>query len=142
VLFYITNSAAYDATTGSPDNGDGDARPAQSLPGGIIPSVIINAALPGSSYSPLASSTSPFNGMLVYQRRDDPRPIVIAQLGVLGPGSIGGTIYAKWGHVLFTGDGTYDLRIVSGTARLVTVMGMTLAPSAPLPPAQDVFLVE
>ncbi len=142
VLFYITNSAAYDVTTGAPDNGDGDARPAQSAPVGVTPSVIINAALPGSSYSPLVSSTSPFNGMLVYQRRDDPRPIVIAQLGALGPGSIAGTIYAKWGHVLFTGDGTYDLRIVSGTARLATVMGMTLAPSAPLPPAQDVFLVE
>jgi hypothetical protein len=142
VLFYLTNSTNYDATTGAPDNSDGETRPAAAMPAGMTPSVVINAALPGSSFSPLASLTSPFNGMLVYQRRRDPRPVVVVQQSLLGASPLSGTIYAKWGHVLFTGGGTYDVRIVAGTARLVTVLGMTIAPNTLLPPAQDVYLVE
>ncbi len=141
VMFYITNSTSYDASTGVPDSSDGSTRPAQSLPGSLLPSILINAALPGSTYTPLRGS-SPFSGMLIYQRREDLRPIVIADLGLLGPNALQGTIYAKWGHVLLMADGTYDLRIVSGTARLLSVLGITLAPSTLLPPAQDVYLVE
>ncbi|HEV2971729.1 MAG TPA: hypothetical protein VGY55_17255, partial [Pirellulales bacterium] len=141
VLFYVTNSTNYDATIGDPDNGDGETRPTSSM-AGMIPSVIINAALPGSSYSPLADPTSPFNGMLIYQRRADPRPIVVAQESLLGAGSLSGAFYAKWGHVLFTGTGAYNVRIVAGTARLITALGMTITPSPLLPPAQDVYLVE
>src|SRR5207302_913133 len=55
VLFYVTNSAAYDATTGAPDNSDGESRPAAALPSAQTASVMINAALPGSNYSPLSS---------------------------------------------------------------------------------------
>ena len=141
VLFYITNSSNYDATNGVPDNADGDSRPTASVPG-LLPSVLINAALLGSNYSGLNDTQSPFNGMLIYQRRMDPRPIVVAHESLIGGGSVAGTMYAKWGHVAFTGAGTYDLRIVSGTARLITALGMTIAPTNKLPPAQDVFLVE
>lgn len=142
VLFYLTNSAAFDATSGAPDSGDGETQPAQSLPNGATPSVQINAALPGSNYSPLSDPSSPFDGMLIYQRRADRRPIVVVQESLLGNGTLSGTLYAKWGHVLFTGTGTYDVKIVSGTARLVSALGMTLAPHTLLPAAEDVYLVE
>ena len=142
VMFYVTNSTSYDPTTGLPDSGDGETQPA--APGALdsVPSVIINAALTGSTFSGLASPSSPFNGMIIYQRRADYGPVAVVQASLLGTSSFSGTIYAKWGQALFVGTGTYDVRIVAGTARLVTALGMTFSPSVLLPPAQDVFLVE
>jgi hypothetical protein len=103
---------------------------------------VINAALPGSRLTPLSSVGSPFNGMLLYQRRQDYRPIVVVCQNLIGSTTISGTIYAKRGHFIFAGDGTHDLRIVAGSVRLAPVLGLTLAPSQPLPPARDVYLVE
>ncbi len=81
--------------------------------------------------------------MLLYQRRNDRRPIVLAATQLIGGGQASGTIYAKWGHVAFVGgSGAYDLRMVCGTLRVLTVFDTTLAPSELLPAAQDVFLVE
>jgi hypothetical protein len=81
--------------------------------------------------------------MLVFQRRLDRRPIMIAATKLVGGGDISGTIYSKWGHVVFLGgSGTYDLRIVCGTLRVVTAFTTTLAPTNLLPAAQDVLLVE
>jgi hypothetical protein len=142
VMFYVTNSTAYDATTGLPDSGDGSTRPATPSQTSMVPSVLINAALTGSNFSPLASTGSPFNGMLVYQRREDYSPVVILQASLLGATSVSGTIYAKWGQVLFEGIGAYNMRIVGGTVRLDTVLGMSFTPSSLLSAAQDVSLVE
>jgi len=142
VMFYVTNSSSYNPQTGAPDSGDGDTRPAVSVPTSLTPSVVINAAIPGSTFLPLNTGSSPFDGILIYQRRSDASPVVVVHSSLLGAGTFSGTFYAKWGHVLFTGAGTYDIRIVSGTARLVTVTGMTIVPSVFLPPAKDVFLVE
>ncbi len=52
--------------------------------------------------------------MLLFQRRQDQRPIVFAQTSPLG-GTLSRTIYAKWGNVLVAGLGTYNARIVTGT---------------------------
>jgi hypothetical protein len=142
VMFYVTNSTNYDATLGAPDSSDGSTAPAATPLGGLIPSVSINAALSGSSFSPLASPGSPFNGMLLFQRREDYNPIVIVQSILVGSASFSGALYAKWGSVLFEGSGTYNVQIVAGTAALVPLMGMTFSPSTLLPPAQDVYLVE
>ena len=62
-----------------------------------------------------------FNGMMIYQRRQDRRPVVLIQENLLGPGTIGGTVSAKWEHVILAGIGTYDARIVAGTMRLIVV---------------------
>ena len=142
VLFYITNSSSYDAVGGSPDSGDGESEPANTNILNLLPSIVINGALPGSSFTPLNSAASPFDGMLIYQRRRDYRPIVIVYQNQLGNPAFDGTIYAKWGHVAFIGDGTHDMKIVAGSARLVSLLGLTLAPSETLPPAYDVFPVE
>jgi hypothetical protein len=81
--------------------------------------------------------------MWIYQRRQDPRPIVITHQGLLGAATLQGAIYAKWGHITFIGAlSHYDISFVAGTARFVTVLGMTISPSTLLAPAKDVYLVE
>lgn len=142
VLFYITNTTTYDAASGAPDATDGESIPSNPGTSHLIPSVVISGALPGSSFTPLGGTGTAFDGLLIYQRREDFRPIVIVYQNLLGNPTFNGTIYAKWGHVAFIGDGTHDMRIVAGSARLVPLLGLTLAPSTLLPPAYDVYLVE
>jgi Flp pilus assembly protein TadG len=142
VLFYITNSTTYDPTTGFPDTNDDATVPSPPNTNNLTPSVIINGVLPGSSFTPLQATGSPLDGMLIYQRRVDYRPIVVVYQGLLGTQTFDGTIYAKYGHVVFAGDGTHDMRIVAGSIRLLSLLGLTIAPSNPFEPAYDVYLVE
>jgi hypothetical protein len=142
VCFYITNSAAFDSSTGGPDSSDSGTTPTAPQTNQMTPSVVINAALLNSSFTPLADASSPLNGMLLYQRRNDYRPIVIVNQALIAGATISGTIYAKYGHVIFAADGNYNLRIVSGSMRLVSVLSLNFSPSQLLPPAKDVFLVE
>lgn len=143
VLFYITDSATFSASTGLPDAGeDSDAAPSNPV-SSLVPSVLIVSLLSGGRISGLNDPGSPFNGMLIYQRRMDRRPIVIEAQQLIGSGDILGTIYAKWGHTIFIGGaGSYDLRFVTGTMRVLTVTDTTIAPTTLFPPAQDVFLLE
>jgi hypothetical protein len=142
VLFYITDSAAFDGLSGAPDAGDAATTPGAADATGLVPSVLIQAGLLGSGISGLNDSNSPFNGMVIYQRRHDRRPIVIAHQNLVGSGEFSGAVYAKWGHVVFVGNGTYDARFVCGTMRVLTLFNSTLAPSQLFPPARDVLLVE
>jgi hypothetical protein len=143
VMFYITDSAGYDGSSGEPDAGDEVDAPPENELVSSQPSVYIAPILPGSSISGLDDADSPFDGMLIYQRRLDRRPIVLAAVKLVGGGNISGTIYSKWGHTVFQGGlGTYDLRFVSGSMRVVTAFDSTIAPSQLLPPARDVLLVE
>jgi len=143
VLFYVTDSATYNAASGSPDASDNHSVAPANLLGSVVPSVLLAPLLPGSSISGLDSEGSPFDGMLLYQRRVDRRPIVLSGLKLLGGGAVSGTIYAKWGHVIFLGGlGTYDLKFVCGTLRVLTVGETILAPTKKFAPARDVYLVE
>lgn len=143
VLFYVTDSATYNAASGSPDASDNHNAEPPSLLGSVVPSVLLAPLLPGSSISGLSNASSPFDGMLLYQRRSDRRPIVLSGLKLLGGGALSGTIYAKWGHVIFLGGlGTYDLKFVCGTMRVLTVGNTTLAPTKKFAAARDVYLVE
>jgi Flp pilus assembly protein TadG len=143
VLFYVTDSATYNASSGSPDASDNHNVAPANLAGSVVPSVLLAPLLPGSSISGLSNASSPFNGMLIYQRRVDRRPIVVSGLKLLGGGAVSGTIYAKWGHVIFlSGLGTYDLRFVCGTMRVLTIGETTLAPTKKFAAARDVYLVE
>jgi len=141
-MFYITNSASYTPLTGLPDANDGLAAPAAPGVGTLVPSVVLNLSLLGSRYSPLDDPASPFHGLTIYQRRADRRPIVLADPALLGAGAFSGGVYAKWGHVIFAGSGSYDATLVTGTLRIVAAGNIALNPTSPLPPAQDVFLVE
>jgi hypothetical protein len=69
--------------------------------------------------------------------------LVVEAQHLIGGGDISGAIYAKWGHTVFVGGaGTYDLRFVTGTMRVLTVTDTTIAPTNLLPPANDVLLLE
>jgi hypothetical protein len=143
VLFYITDSADYNPTTGLPDAAEtSDTTPPNPV-ASLLPSVVIAPLLAGAHITGLADPASPFNGMLVYQRRNDRRPIILEAQQLIGSGDISGTIYSKWGHTIFAaGAGTYDLRFVTGTMRVVTVTETTIAPADLFPPPQDIFLLE
>ncbi len=142
VMFYLTNSASYSVASGLPDQLDGETPPAS--PGGLtlLPSAIIDAGLLDSRFSPLDSPGSPFDGLLIYQRRQDRRPILIVQQALLGNSQFAGNIYAKWSHVILAANGTYRSAIVAGSLRVATVLDSTIEPIELLPPAYDVYLVE
>jgi len=143
VLFYITESSDYNPGSGQPDTGDDPtATPGNPLLG-LTPSTLIAPLLAGGSMTGLNDPGSPYHGMLIFQQRFDRRPIVIEAQQLISNGAISGTIYAKWAHTLFVGAaGSYDLRFVTGTFRVVTVADSTLAPTTLLPAAEDVYLLE
>lgn len=131
-MFYVTDSATY------------NARRAPPTPRTIttsLPRTWRETSSP--AISGLNSAGSPFDGMLLNQRRVDRRPIVLSGLKLLGGGAVSGTIYAKWGHAIFlSGQWTYDLKFVCGTLRVLTVDETTLAPTKKIAVARDVYLVE
>ena len=142
VMFYITNNPNYSAVSGIPDSGDLEVEPAAPSVLEVLPSVVINAGLPGCKYSGITTPGSPFSGMFLYQRRQDYRPVIIAIQTLLSNAALSGNVYAKWGHVLMVGNGTYDMTLVGGTVRILTVISLTLKPSKLLPPVKEVYLVE
>ena len=142
VMFYITDTANYSCNSGLPDLLDKELKPSPPPLLEMLPSVLINAALPGSRFSGITTANSPFAGMFIYQRRHDYRPVVIAHQSLLGNASFSGAVYAKWGHVLMLGNGTYDLTLAGGTVRLLTVLNMTIKPSKLLPAVKEVYMVE
>lgn len=142
MMFYITNSSGYDGVTGSPDSGDGETTAPTSMVTSLLPSVVINYGLLTSKFSGLNSPSSPFHGMLIYQRRHDRRPIAIVQTNLLNSSALNGTIYAKWSHIILAGMGTNQARFVAGTMRVIALTDIEIKPTNYLPPAQDVFLVQ
>jgi hypothetical protein len=138
VMLYNTGSD-YNVSTGLPDSGDGTSLPpAPGNPtfGGV--EITGNAAL---NLTPYSNSSSPFDGMVLYQRRLNPMPLKLA-----GNGSsdvLSGTVYAKWAPLDLSGNGTFNSQFVvqrveiSGNGTLVLdVAGQHLAQS------ELVFLVE
>lgn len=142
VMFYITDSAGYSPTSGSPNLLDGEAAPPAPAVLSVVPSTVINVALPTCRFRGLNDPSSPFDGLLIFQRRDDRRPVAVVNNLLLGGPAIDGTIYAKWGHVVLVGSGFQETRVVAGTLRLLSVTSSVIAPATLLPPAEDVFLVE
>ncbi|WP_425613993.1 pilus assembly protein TadG-related protein [Anatilimnocola sp. NA78] len=143
VLFYITDSPNYTPASGAPDNTDGEtAAPTSGLVGTLVPVAVINVGLLGSTFKGLNDPSSPYYGMLIFQRRHDRRPIAIVQENILGAGAIQGTVYSKWGHTILVGKGDLDLRFVTGTMRIVALLDLDIRPTSFLPAAEDVYLVE
>ncbi|QDU92936.1 pilus assembly protein TadG-related protein [Lignipirellula cremea] len=142
VMFYITDSAGYDAAGGSPDGNDGETEPAEPVLTTIPPSVIVTGELLGSRFTPLNSPDSPFDGMLLYQRRQDRRPIVMVTQDLLGSRVMQGRIYAKWANTTLVTNGDVELSIAAGSVRILTLATSDFTPSHPFPAAKDVYLVE
>ncbi|HWB12207.1 MAG TPA: pilus assembly protein TadG-related protein [Pirellulales bacterium] len=141
-MFYITDNTVYSPDQGTPDNADGSTAPAAAGITTLVPSVVLNIGLPGSTFSAISSPSSPFNGIVIFQRRFDRRPVILVQQQLVGGGSFTGSIYAKWAHVMLVGEGTFNVSVVAGTMRVVELLTCTIAPPSLLPPVQEVFLVE
>jgi hypothetical protein len=143
VMFYITDSSTYTPVNGTPDAFDGESSPPNGgLTGTLLPAAVINIGLLGSRFKGLNDPSSPFHGMLVYQRRHDRRPLVFVQENLLGDGYIRGNVYSKWGHTILAGKGDIDLRFATGTMRILAILDMRIKPTSYLPAAEDVYLVE
>lgn len=142
VMFYITDTTTYSVNDGLPDATDGTTAPASLGVSSVIPSVVINAQVAGSRFSGLNDAASPFDGMLLFQRRNDRRPIVLFADPLLGSANLSGSIYAKWGQLVFAAGGTYDMKLAVGNARIINARDLTLEPSQLFEPARDVYLVE
>jgi hypothetical protein len=108
----------------------------------LVPSVVMDVALPSSRFTPIANLASPFNGMVLFQRRFDRRPVVLLQQQLVGASSFSGAVYAKWGHVMLVGDQTMYVSVAAGTMRVVSILNLTINPPSLMPPVQEVFLVE
>jgi len=141
-MFYTTDAASYSPTSGAPDKFDGEDEAAPLALGNTLPSALINAGLLGSNFAPLNHPGSPYDGMLFFQRRAGHRIAVIARETLLGNHQFGGTMYAKWGHVIVAGTGTFRNCFVVGSLRFVNVLNCSISPGDLLPPAKDVFLVQ
>ena len=127
VMFYVTG-ANYDPSTGVPDNAD-PLDPWNLSPPGNTGTSFPNLSwdfsagmtltgIDTTQYSYANSAIKVFNGMLFYYRRAD-----AANISLTGPSSTGtssGTLYAKWGSVSLTGNGSLGLQFVVDT---VTITG-------------------
>lgn len=142
VMFYITDDASYSAMTGGAGASDGETEPAPAGVTKLVPSVVLDCGLLGSRFSGLDSPGSPFDGMLLYQRRHDRRPIVLSSIDLIANAEMSGRVYAKWGSVLLAGRGDVGLSLAAGTVRFANALEMTLDPTNPYPPPQEVYLVE
>ena len=138
VMFYITDSSSYSATSGSPD---GTLQPAawESVTT-QTPGVWIEIGL-GSRFMGISDSASPFYRVLVFQARHDRRPMYITKL-LGGDEYIFGNIYGKWSRAYVVSSSRVDCRLVVGSLTWFSQSDSRLAPPNRLPAARDVFLVE
>lgn len=132
-MFYNTGTDI-DVVTGLPDADDKDSL----LPLPTNPSFgSITIAAPNLTFKGLDDPTSPFDGMLFYQRRRNVLPIS------LDGGLFDGTVYGKWSHTSLL-PGNHKAQIVSSTATLTSIpllVGLKLSPGRRAK-APQVYLVE
>src|SRR5690606_30730513 len=101
-------------------------------------SVTINAGLKFSGYN---DTTSPFNGLMFYQRRWNTQAFNIQ--GNSASGNLAGAIYAKWASMKVAGLGTYDAQFVVGEFETTGTGAVTISESAAMAVrANQAFLVE
>ena len=138
VMIYNTGSN-YNVNTGLPDSGDGSSSPpaaGNATFGGV--SLSGNALI---NLTPYSNASSPFDGLVIYQRRLNTQPMTLS-----GNGSsdvLKGTVYAKWAPLDLSGNGTFNSQFAvqslnfSGNGTLtLNVAGQQFAQT------YQVFLVE
>ena len=138
VMIYNTGSD-YNVNTGLPDSDDGtNPPPAFGDPtfGGV--SITGNAELNLTAYS---NSSSPYDGMVLYQRRLNTQPLKLAGNGASDV--LSGTVYAKWAPLDLAGNGTFDAQFVVQRVNITGNGDLTLNVSGQgLARSDQVFLVE
>jgi Flp pilus assembly protein TadG len=138
VMIYNTGSD-YNVNSGFPDAGDGSSAPpapASTTFGAV--SITGNAAL---NLTPYANASSPFDGLVLYQRRLNTQPLKLAGNGLSD--SLSGTVYAKWAPLDLSGNGTFNSQFVVQRLDLTGNGTLTLDVTAQHVARSDlVYLVE
>jgi Flp pilus assembly protein TadG len=148
VMFYNTG-ASFTASTGVPDYADAALYATGPAGTNAPPSTegfqdeFARIRIDGSTnaqitLSAFSESGDPFSGMLIYQRRANMQAIEITG----GNLTLGGTIYALWAPVVFSGGGTYQAQFIVGSMRVSGTDPLTLSSSGAFGKADQVFLVE
>jgi hypothetical protein len=140
VMFYNTGSN-YIPSTGAPDNSDANTNPTPNSTN--FGAISINGSSGSSlNLSPLVDSTSPFNGILFYQRRWNTTTATFTAASGASM-NFSGTLYAKWANFKLAGNGTYDAQFLVGTLEVKGGATVTInAAGKNLGKANLVFLVE
>jgi Flp pilus assembly protein TadG len=156
VMFYLTGSDYLDQSGGKNAKTPGyydlldtplDSAPTNAnLPAGESSNVnFAQLSISGNStvnMTGLNDSSSPFNGIVFYQRpRNTSSPSIT---GTSGPGfNIGGTIYAQWANFQLAGGGTYNAQYLVGSLSISGSANITInAGGKSFGRANQVFLVE
>jgi Flp pilus assembly protein TadG len=112
VMFYFTSNG-FNAASGLPDSNDGSTVPTGGGAGG---GTLVMSGNPTVTFTPISDASSPFYGVLFYQRR-----LNTASPTLTGNGSsvnVSGTIYAKWAQFQLAGIGTYNAQFIVGSLQL------------------------
>lgn len=115
VMIYNTGNN-YNVNTGLPDSGDGAASPSDS--GGATFGAVSITGNALVNLTPFTNASSPFDGIVFYQRRINTKPMKLA-----GNGSsdvLTGSVYAKWAPLDLSGNGTFNAQFV---VKNVTITG-------------------
>jgi hypothetical protein len=138
VMFYLTGDN-FNTTTGVPDINDGSSSPPDSSGTKNFASLTINGN--SVNLTGLINASSPFNGMLFYQRR-----LNTQGANIQGNGSntqLGGTIYAKWAQFKVAGSGQYNAQFVVGSIAVSGQANVTINYAGKnLGKANQIYLVE
>ncbi|HEX8202194.1 MAG TPA: pilus assembly protein TadG-related protein [Isosphaeraceae bacterium] len=114
VMIYNTGSD-FDINTGLPDANDGENAP--PAPGNAnFGDITINGSM--INLRGLNNPSSPFDGILIYQRRRNTRDVSIQGNG--STTNLDGTVYAKWSNIKLAGSGQYGAQFFVGA---ITVAG-------------------
>jgi hypothetical protein len=157
VMFYATSSDYYNSgtpsTSGAYDVADGavllnpSTQQLPPLPTGESSSIIyatitINANAGTIALNPLTDASSPFNGILFFQRRRDEQSFSV-QSNAGQNVSLAGTLYAKWASFSLAGGGKYNAQFIVGSMSVSGQATVTIQGNGKnFGLANEVFLVE
>jgi Flp pilus assembly protein TadG len=135
VMFYNTGSDYQ--SNGTPDSSDGSTLGTDS--NAHFGSIAVNGGT--INLTPIASSSSPFFGILFYQRRWNTQDLGVG--GNSNTVNLTGTVYDKWGNLTLAGQGKYNAEFVVGTMSISGNAAVTInATGKNQGRVNQVFLVE
>jgi Flp pilus assembly protein TadG len=135
VMFYNTGSDYQ--SSGTPDSSDGNTLGTDSSAN--FGSIAVNGG--NINLSPISSSSSPFYGILFYQRRWNTQDFSVG--GNSDTVNLSGTVYDKWGNLTLAGQGQYNAEFVVGSMSISGGAAVTInATGKNQGRVNQVFLVE
>jgi hypothetical protein len=137
VMIYNTGSN-YNPSNGTPDTNDGGTNGTDPQ-NPTFGQIAINGGT--INLSPISNSSSPFFGMLFYQRRWNTQDVTVG--GNSATVTLSGTLYDKWGNFILAGQGQYGAEFVVGSMTVSGGAAVTInATGKNQGKVNQVFLVE